>query len=68
MRIKKIEKIECELVFTYEDYFPEYRRCPNGYWYHKLNNDWMECGMRDDYEIEYERFKQAERIASKEKR
>ena len=59
MRIKKIKKVKCEFVYTYEDYFPEYRRCPTGCWYHKLGNDWIECGIVDEYEREYERFKQA---------
>ncbi len=65
MRIKKIEVIECELIHIEGSYFNAYCRGPNKCWYHKLNNDWIECGMVDDYEEEYERFKQAEQIADR---
>ena len=63
MRIVRIEEQVCEVIKTEKsDYFGDYRRCPNGNWYQKLGDSWVELGFTEEHEREYERFKQRREI------
>ena len=67
MRIVKITEQKCETIEMAESaYFGEYRRFSNGEWFNKLGKDWLYVG-HNNYEEEYERFKERERINKRRK-
>ena len=65
MRIKRIVEQVCEIIKTDDEYFGDYRRCPEGRWYHRMGDSWVELGFTEDYEREYERFKQQQEISKR---
>ena len=65
MRIKRIVEQVCEVIETDDEYFGDYRRCPNGQWFHRLGDSWVELGFTENYEREYERFKQRREISKR---